>query len=90
VKTIEQTARFQRDFDRRIKGTPLEAELKALVMLLVSGGVPPPRHRDHPLKGEWRESRDCHLRGDMVLIYARNETTLRLVRVGTHSDLFGC
>ncbi len=34
--------------------------------------------------------RDCHLRPDLVLIYRKvDEETLQLVRLGSHSELFG-
>ncbi|MDE0537836.1 MAG: type II toxin-antitoxin system YafQ family toxin [Rhodospirillales bacterium] len=29
-----------------------------------------PRHRDHALGGQWKDHRDCHVRPDLVLIYA--------------------
>ena len=47
-----------------------------------------PRHHDHALSGEWRDYRDCHLKPDLVLIYQKPDTgTLRLVRLGSHSEL---
>ena len=47
-----------------------------------------PRHRDHPLAGEWHDHRDCHLRPDLVLIYRKSgEDVLQLVRLGSHSEL---
>ena len=46
-------------------------------------------YRDHPLTGDWKGFRDCHLRPDLVLIYSVSETELTLVRLGSHSDLFG-
>lgn len=47
------------------------------------------RHADHALIGEWNEHRECHLKPDRLLIYAKPDAhTLRLVRLGSHSDLF--
>jgi mRNA interferase YafQ len=51
---------------------------------------------DHPLKGNWRSFRDCHLYPDLVLIYKKvdNEEdegvpgVLKLARFGSHSELF--
>ncbi len=46
------------------------------------------RHHDHPLVGEWRDHRDCHIKPDLVLIYRKtDENTLDLVRLGSHSEL---
>ena len=89
MKTIEAGNRFKKDFARWIKGTPLEAEFAELLRMLASDGLLPTSYRDHPLKGPWRGHRDCHLRSDVVLIYERSEKTIRLVRIGSHSELFG-
>ncbi|MBU6452802.1 MAG: type II toxin-antitoxin system mRNA interferase toxin, RelE/StbE family [Cyanobacteria bacterium REEB67] len=46
------------------------------------------RLRDHALTGEWKDYRDCHLRPDLVLIYEKQDADiLRLVRLGSHSEL---
>lgn len=86
---IKLTARFERDFAKRIAGTPLDGEFEALLNLLVSGAALPAKYRDHPLKGDRAGVRDCHLRPDIVLLYSRSENLLKLVRIGTHADLFG-
>jgi mRNA interferase YafQ len=44
--------------------------------------------RDHPLAGDWKDHRDCQIRPDLVLIYQKPYgATLRLVRLGSHSEL---
>jgi mRNA interferase YafQ len=46
------------------------------------------QYRDHPLTGEWAGFRDCHVKPDLVLIYEKPDAaTLRLVRLGSHSEL---
>lgn len=48
-----------------------------------------PRLRDHDLIGEWSSHRECHIKPDLLLIYQKPDTqTLRLVRLGSHSELF--
>ena len=91
VVQVELTTRFEKDFARRIAGTPLDAEFEALLALLMEGAPLPTKYRDHPLKGTRVALRDCHLRPDMdmVLIYQRTPTALKLIRIGTHADLFG-
>jgi mRNA interferase YafQ len=44
--------------------------------------------RDHPLKGGYAGCRECHLRPDLLLIYIQSATELKLVRLGSHSELF--
>ena len=48
----------------------------------------PVRLRDHPLSGDWKDYRECHLAPDWLLIYKVTDETLYLARTGTHSDLF--
>jgi|TARA_R110002033_G_scaffold414_2_gene4084 mRNA interferase YafQ len=43
---------------------------------------------DHPLNGEWKDFREFHLGGDMLVIYHRSEDKITLARIGTHSQLF--
>lgn len=46
------------------------------------------KYRDHPLKGEYKGKRDCHIEPDWILIYAIEGDELVLYRTGTHSTLF--
>ncbi len=47
------------------------------------------RHRDHELGGTWKGHRDCHVRGEWLLIYHVAKDVITFVRTGTHADLFG-
>jgi len=88
MKNVSQTTQFARDIKRmRKRGKNLE-KLREIVKLLTSEKPLHPKHRDHALIGEWSPSRDCHIEPDWILIYTADETTLRLERTGTHSDLF--
>ena len=59
-----------------------------MVSLLVADAQVPPKYRDHPLAGEWKDFRDCHVRPDLVVIYRKPDAeTLELVRLGSHSEL---
>lgn len=66
------------------------AKLKAAIALLIDGEVLPPQYRDHPLRGNFAGSHDCHIEPDWVLIYTltENNSHVRFERTGTHSDLF--
>lgn len=90
MRTFSRTNQFKRDVklaDRR--GRDL-AKLKAVIDLLIDGEPLPPQYKDHPLRGNFAGSRDCHVEPDWVLIYTLNEdkTHVRFERTGTHSDLF--
>ena len=64
--------------------------LKDVVTRLANGEPLDPRHKDHPLSGEWSGHRECHIQPDWLLIYRYENDilVLALTRRGTHSDLF--
>jgi mRNA interferase YafQ len=91
VREIDWTSQFKRDYKREGKGQhrkTLDEELFAVVDFLANDLALESRYRDHALAGEWRDTRDCHIKPDLVLIYQKpDKTTLRLVRLGSHSEL---
>ncbi len=46
------------------------------------------RYRDHALKGEYASFRECHIKPDLLLIYKMDDALLKLVDIGSHSELF--
>jgi len=62
---------------------------KEVVDMLLDGEVLPAKYRDHPLQGDKRGYRDCHIQGDWVLLYKINKNALTLIlsETGTHSDI---
>ncbi len=93
MRRIEHTTAFRRDYKREKRGQlrkQLDGLLAGVLTLLASDKALPPASSDHPLSGEWSDHRDCHLRPDLVLIYRKvGGDVLQLVRLGSHSDLFG-
>lgn len=92
MRKIEWTSAFKRDY-KRVKAAPrhrdTEALLPEIVSLLAEDHPLAERHRDHTLSGSWQGHRECHLKPDLLLIYKKpDNSTLRLVRIGSHSDLF--
>jgi len=60
------------------------SKLRELILLLAEGQPLPPRYKDHPLAGDWKHFRDCHIEPDWLLIYRVEGDDLYLVRTGTH------
>ncbi len=88
MRELSQTKQFNRDLKRmRKRGKDLE-KLRRLVALLLLENPLPPRYADHALAGPWSRSRDCHIEPDWILIYTKEENSLRLERTGSHTDLF--
>ena len=65
---------------------------EAMALLISNDGPLPPQWLDHPLSGEWRGHRECHIGGDFLLIYKLDESGKHGVvifsRAGTHAELF--
>lgn len=61
-----------------------------VISILLSGEKLDAKYKDHKLKGEYINLRDCHIKPDLVLIYEILEDILILnaFRLGSHSDLF--
>jgi mRNA interferase YafQ len=91
MRTIEYTTKFKRDYKRESKGIykkTLAIDLKLVIQLLEKDVVLPTNYYDHPLIGNWKDHRDCHIKPDLVLIYRKpDQTKLQLVRLGSHSQL---
>jgi len=86
MRTIERSSAFKRDY-KRAKATPRHA--KNIDPLLADEHLAV-HHRDHELTGNWSGYRECHLKPDLLLIYRKPDSeTLRLARIGAHSELFG-
>ncbi|WP_237388505.1 type II toxin-antitoxin system YafQ family toxin [Xenorhabdus sp. Sc-CR9] len=91
MRTTEYTSQFKRDYKREKKGryrATLDADLQSVLSALLADIPLEPRHRDHPLTGNWTGFRDCHVKPDLVLIYEKpDDETLTLVRLGSHAEL---
>ena len=63
---------------------------KEAVGMLIDGNPLPAKYRDHPLRGDKRGYRGCHIQSDWVLIYKieKDELILILSETGTHSNIF--
>ena len=63
-------------------------KIKAVIRLLVEELPFPHKFRDHPLIGNYKSRRECHIEPNWLLIYKKKMGALILERTGTHSDLF--
>jgi mRNA interferase YafQ len=88
VRNVITGGQFQRDV-KLAKRRGLEMDkLREAIVLLTQDTPLPPRYKDHPLSGDWKPHRECHIAPDWLLIYKLDRSDLYLVRTGTHSDLF--
>ena len=92
MRKINYTTQFERDF-KLVKRNPnyknFEALLEDLVIDLQNDSTILAKFQDHSLLGEYKECRECHLKPDLLLIYEKpDRTTLTLIRLGSHAQLF--
>ena len=94
MRTLERSTAFKRDY-KRVKATPrhnadVELLLPGILTLLLTDKPLPDANCDHALTGNWSSYRECHIKPDLLLIYSKPDgETLRLARLGSHSELFG-
>ncbi len=90
MKEIRKTSQFKKDFKRFSKDIEKVKTLKGIVVKLQNGEPIPEEFYPHPLKGEWKSYMECHIDDDYLLIwYDKEENIVKLVRLGSHSELFG-
>lgn len=93
ARAIEETAQFKRD-KKRIKGSGRYdwEKIRTVVKELMNDRPLAPKHRDHELCGEYAGVRECHVEGDWLLVYDKEGAlkggSLKLIRTGSHSELF--
>ena len=67
--TLEYQAQFKKDMRLLIKRKWNLSLLEEAVEILQNEQTLPAVYMDHPLSGNWKDHRDCHIQGDWVLIY---------------------
>ena len=85
------TKQFRKDTKRIQKSGNKDIEkLKIVVRLLLDGKQLDLSYRDHNLKGNFKDRRECHIEPDWLLVYKLNkkEKTMTFERTGSHADIF--
>jgi len=85
---IRPTSQFKKDFKKASKQGKNQGKLKQILEHLAVPEPLPAIDKDHKLKGEWRDHRECHIEPDWLLIYTITDFELRPARLGSHSELF--
>lgn len=94
VRDCSQSDEFIKDWERLDRSGKHDMHrLKEAMLLLVANDAPlPPEWEDHSLSGQFKKYRECHVKGDLLLIYEirakHDEEAIVFARAGTHSELF--
>lgn len=89
---IEYTNQFKKDYKLVIKRGCKKEKMQEIILLL-SNEIPLPKiYKVHDLVNSrnYKDVKECHIEPDWLLIYKiyKNESLLKLIRTGSHSDLF--
>ena len=86
---IKRHKKFLKDFrDIKLSDSQFEKFVYYINALRVDDELPP-ESKDHALSGNYKDCREFHLGGDMLIIYIESsEDEIILMRIGTHSQLF--
>ena len=93
MQTLHRSCGFKSDYNR-VKfitkhRNQVEISLMDVLGHPISDRALPEHYRDHSLSGNWDGYRECHLKPDLLRIYDKpGKSILRLVRLGSHSELF--
>ena len=87
---VKFSSRFEKDLKLAKKQKKDLNELFNVIEKLANLEQLDNKYKDHPLLGEYKGLRECHIDPDWLLIYYVENNTLTLVlsRLGSHSDLF--
>lgn len=89
MRELELSTQFKKGLKRLSKQRAPLDELNAAIMILQNDVPIPEKYKDHLLIGNWKEYREIHITPDLLLIYKKTDTSLRLSAAGTHAELFG-
>lgn len=88
----EFTGQFKKDYKLAVKRGCDPRKLSEVVTLLVNEQPLPEKYRDHALVNSrtYKNVRECHIEPDWLLVYKIDHDILilKLIRTGSHSDLF--
>lgn len=86
------TTRFKKDL-KKVKKNRNDFEATALVLKILEdygvNGIPK-EMKPHKLIGNYKDCWECHIKSDLLIIWIQieNPNTIKLIRLGSHSELF--
>ena len=88
-KRTDRTPEFKKSWERYNRaGRHDMHELRDVMTLLWMGEPLPKEYLDHDLAGDWAGYRECHIRGDFLLVYQVTKEDVIFVDLGSHAELF--
>ena len=88
MKKPSFTNQFNKDMKLAEKQNKDLTKIKAIMFDLICENPLPVKNQDHPLIGNYKDHRECHIESDWLLIYLYKGDEVRFVRTGSHSELY--
>ena len=87
---VKYTRDFEKDWTRLERSGKCNMErLKTLMMKVIANEGPLDAiYLEHELKGGWAGFHECHMGGDVLLIYRKAGHQVVFTRAGSHAALF--
>lgn len=82
------TSQFKKDYKLAIKRGLDIALIDAVIRDLIDEVPLQEKYRSHPLSGDYKGCRECHIKPDWLLIYQVDNGVIVFERTGSHTDLF--
>lgn len=90
MKQVKSSSRFRKDFKRYMNRPEKLEKLYSIIGFLQRGEFVPKEYKPHMLTGNYAGYMECHIENDFLLIWVDEDNNLiKLVRLGSHSELFG-
>lgn len=90
MKKLFLSSRYKKDFKRYQYNVQKLRALKEILDMLQHEQLIPAEYQPHMLYGNYKGCMECHIQGDFLLIWVDPDTDIiELVRLGSHSELFG-
>ena len=90
MKKLQPTTQYKKDYKRISNNFQKVKDLKEILTKLVNDEPIPAEYLPHKLTGKYNGCLECHVQSDFLLIWIDEKNDIiELVRVGSHSELFG-
>ena len=81
---INITSRFKTALKKYRYNNEVLSLLQEVVFTLQKGESLPKKYKDHGLKGNMQDVRECHIKPDILLVYYIDGEFLHLLNIGNH------
>ena len=90
MKSVFYTSQARKDLKRIRNDQGKMLKLQKALEMLALGLRLPSSYRMHRLVGQYKGCLECHIEGDLLLVWLDEESdAIEIVRVGSHSEIFG-